>query len=56
MKWLEVVGVDGQSAQRDSASEPPPAFELVVAGRTIRVPAGFDADSLRRLLAVVESH
>jgi hypothetical protein len=55
VKWLEVVGVDEQPAERDGAAPPPPVFELVVAGRTIRVPAGFDADSLRRLIAVVEA-
>jgi hypothetical protein len=31
------------------------ALEVVVAGRVIRVPAGFDADTLRRLLAVLEA-
>jgi hypothetical protein len=55
VKWLEVVGVDGQSAQGQSAAAPTPVFELVVAGRTIRVPVGFDADSLRRLISVVET-
>jgi hypothetical protein len=55
VKWLEVVGVEGHAPQRDSASAASPAFELIVADRTIRVPAGFDADSLRRLIAVVEA-
>ena len=55
VKWVEVVGVEGHTVQRDGAAAPMPVFELVVAGRTIRVPAGFDAESLRRLLAVVEA-
>jgi transposase len=55
VKWVEVVGVEGHTAQRDGAAAPMPVFELLVAGRTIRVPAGFDADSLRRLIAVVEA-
>jgi hypothetical protein len=49
--------VDGHARQQDrsSTASPPPAFEVVVAGRTIRDPAGFDADALRRLIAVVEA-
>lgn len=31
-----------------------PALELVVAGKVLRVPAGFDPDALRRLLACLE--
>jgi hypothetical protein len=54
VKWVEVVRVEGHTV-RDGAAAPIPVFELVVAGRTIRVPTGFDADSLRRLIAVVES-
>src|SRR4051812_49027294 len=49
MKGLGVVGVDEHSWPRAPATPPPPVFELVVAGRTIRVPAGFDAEALRRL-------
>jgi hypothetical protein len=55
VKWLEVVGEEEQFAERGSAAAPMPVFELVVAGRTIRVPVGFDADSLRRLITVVET-
>lgn len=32
-----------------------PAFEVVVCGHTIRVPAGFDPESLRRLVGVLEA-
>jgi hypothetical protein len=32
----------------------PPSFEVVVAGHTIRVPAGFDPESLRRLVGVLQ--
>jgi len=32
-----------------------PAFEIVVGGHTIRVPAGFDPESLRRLVGVLEA-
>jgi hypothetical protein len=55
VKWLEVVGVEEHSVPRAGAAPPPPMFELVVTGRTIRVPASFDADALRRLIAVVEA-
>jgi hypothetical protein len=55
VKWVEVVGVNRHSAVQESAAVSSPVFELVVAGRTIRVPAGFDAESLRRLIAIVEA-
>ncbi len=55
VKWLEVIGEEGQSAERGRAAAPMPVFELIVAGRTIRVPGGFGAESLRRLIAVVEA-
>lgn len=57
VKWLEVVGVEERTGQqvRSCAAPTPPAFELVIAGRTIRVPTGFDAEALRRLIAVVEA-
>ena len=51
--WLEVV-TDADPAER-ATSRSAPAFELLLVGRTIRVPAGFDAESLRRLIAVVEA-
>lgn len=31
-----------------------PALELVVAGKVLRVPSGFDPDALRRLIACLE--
>jgi len=44
---LEITSVE----QRQAAS-----LEIVLAGgRVVRVPAGFDDESLRRLLAVLES-
>lgn len=66
--WVEVVSpVSAPSAQRGqrggSAASPRPVratapsqlpFELVVGARTVRIPSGFDADELRRLLTVVE--
>ena len=55
VKWVEVVGVDGSSGMQERAAASSPVFEVVVAGRTIRVPSDFDADSLRRLIAVLEA-
>jgi len=52
--WLEVVAPDHAATATPSASAPP--FELVlVTGRTIRVPTGFEADALKRLIAVAEA-
>lgn len=51
--WLEVVADEGGDRREGVASTP--ALELVLrADRMIRVPVGFDAESLRRLIAVVE--
>jgi transposase-like protein len=62
--WVEVVPTGGAAttaALAASVPDPargrvPPPFELELGpGRTIRVPAGFDADALKRLIAVVEA-
>jgi hypothetical protein len=37
-----------------SAAPEPQPFELVVAGQVVRVPARFDPDALRRLIAALE--
>jgi hypothetical protein len=37
-----------------SPAQDPRPFELVVAGKIIRVPSGFDPDALRRLIAALE--
>jgi transposase-like protein len=55
--WLEVVATPlvKTSAPITARASSAPAFELMVStGRTVRVPADFDAEALQRLLAVLE--
>jgi hypothetical protein len=48
---VQATAPDIEPARKTS---PPPAFELVFAsGATVRIPAGFDAATLRRLLDVM---
>jgi hypothetical protein len=66
--WVEITapgGVAGNAPKLETPGVAAPrreeiktsSFELVLdARRTLRVPGDFDADALRRLLAVVEAH
>ena len=55
VQWIEVAAATKEQESAPlSPSAPPEKFELVLAsGRTLRVPAGFEAEALRRLLTVV---
>jgi hypothetical protein len=49
MKFVELT------TRSSSAPAPAPAFEIVLrSGRTVRVPGGFDAGELARLVGVLE--
>jgi hypothetical protein len=53
--WLEVV-TDDRAEAGPTPAAPSSLFELVLCGgRTIRVPPGFDAGSLRRLITIAEA-
>jgi hypothetical protein len=58
LKFVELVAKDNDGVGRASSATAgaTATIELVVgSGRTLRVPPGFDAESLRRLLAVLET-
>lgn len=50
------LGRSAGSVETSDQKPPVPVYEVVVfGGRMIRVPAGFEAEVLRRLIATVES-
>jgi hypothetical protein len=52
LRFVELTGRQGPSA---APAPPAPGFEVVLAtGRKVRVPGGFDAGELGRLVAVLE--
>lgn len=55
VRFVEVVTDDRASGGAAGETGAAPAIELVVGAWTLRVPPGFDLESLRRLLALLES-
>lgn len=54
---LSFIEVKTSAGAAEPASHAPPAFEIVLAsGAVVRVPAHFDAATLRRLLDVMTTH
>ena len=52
---LAMVRVGLRAAPEEARSSRSPALEVVTGHRVVRVPAGFDAETLGRLLAVLDA-